>query len=213
MLFSYSKAKGERFGIVDSEDGEYQDYSPESASDFLELADRVGGVVANVLATSPDWEAEPDTDGLGFFCHSEAFVDGMVYYEGVWSSAHTIWDTGAVLLTGTPESFEVDEEPWVDDGSADDDGLMAYWTYDVDERQPCPGAGWDVNDSNAARFFSDIGDTLLTWLPEDFEPAPDAPEPVPPPTDLELMDIANLIAIYNLLSEAGKAYIWSRLGA
>jgi len=91
-----------------------------------------------------------------------------------------------IILTGTPESFMVDEEPWVDDHTADDDGLR-FWMF----TEGCPyedapkvaHTGWTPleNPSGVATCIDLHDGVCYTWLPEDFEPAPE-PELCSPPT-------------------------------
>ena len=145
-----------------------------------------------VMATSPDWDrTESEDDGLRFSGDTEDAR--LVYvnesYESMQKNIHaTCASTGhsnfPVMLTGTPESFMVDEEPWVDDHTADDDGLLFFTVCtegDESDTPLCDDKGWYYDQSNM-EYACENGYTVVSWLPEDFEPAPE-PEPVvtPPP--------------------------------
>jgi hypothetical protein len=92
-------------------------------------------------------------------------------------------DTTLNIFTYTPESFMVDEEPWVDDHTADNDGLLFFTVCiegDECDTPLCDDKGWYYDQSNM-EYACENGYTVVSWLPEDFEPAPE-PEVCSPPT-------------------------------
>ena len=85
-----------------------------------------------VMATSPDWDrTESEDDGEDF--RAWVFSDGAeddYQPTGMMGGrpVSQLGDTTLNIFTYTPESFMVDEEPWVDDHTADDDGLH-FWMF------------------------------------------------------------------------------------
>ena len=135
-----------------------------------------------VMATSPDWDRlESEDDGLGFwYTHEECMTEPDLF--GEMESQRERCDD-LIILTGTPESFMVDDEPWVDDHTADDDGLH-FWMFD-ERGDSTPGyaySGWAIDHKEGIKdCIREYDGVCYTWLPEDFEPAPE-PELCSPPT-------------------------------
>ena len=145
------------------------------------------GPCNKVIATSPDWDrTESEDDGEDF--RAWTFFDGTEdYYQptGMMGGrpVSQLGDTTLNIFTYTPESFMVDEEPWVDDHTADDDGLH-FWMFN-ERGDSTPGythGGWTIDYEEGIKdCIREYDGVCYTWLPEDFEPAPE-PAVTPPPT-------------------------------
>jgi len=148
-----------------------------------------------VMATSPDWDrTDSEDDGLRFWRANDE--DGGLWED--WPSVSlaqcpTTMDPDATLYTATPESFEVEPEPWVDDHTADDDGLLAVSFEEGSDGERLSGSCGACEPLTKVDMFPfRDGDTLfafdvregrynniLTGTPESFEDP--EPEPVSPP--------------------------------
>ena len=141
----------------------------------------------DIMVTSPDWDrTESEDDGEDF--RAWTFFDGTEdYYQptGMMGGrpVSQLGDTTLNIFTYTPESFMVDEEPWVDDHTADNDRLLFFTVCiegDECDTPLCDDKGWYYDQSNM-EYACENGYTVVSWLPEDFEPAPE-PAVTPPPT-------------------------------
>jgi len=136
-----------------------------------------------VMATSPDWDrTESEDDGLRFYDFSHEYLAEVDEIDLDWHDGTENHGRHAAA-TGTPESFMVDEEPWVDDHTADDDGLH-FWMFN-ERGDSTPGythGGWTIDYKEGIKdCIREYDGVCYTWLPEDFEPAPE-PELCSPPT-------------------------------
>ena len=141
-----------------------------------------------VMATSPDWDrTESEDDGLRAYGVVDGAEDNVDVWDGFYPAENLTFlrkhSSDHNIVTATNESFMVDEEPWVDDHTADDDGLH-FWMFN-ERGDSTPGythGGWTIDYKEGIKdCIREYDGVCYTWLPEDFEPAPE-PELCSPPT-------------------------------
>ena len=155
------------------------------SDDLEEVADTVMGLI---MATSPDWDrTESEDDGLRAYGVVDGAEDNVDVWDGFYPAENLTFlrkhSSDHNIVTATNESFMVDEEPWVDDHTADDDGLH-FWMFN-ERGDSTPGythGGWTIDYKEGIKdCIREYDGVCYTWLPEDFEPAPE-PELCSPPT-------------------------------
>lgn len=152
VVFEYEKAKGERFGMIMERENKKQ--SPDETDcmgvladttekDFISCMGKDDFFCEVYLATSPDWEKRAERKGLKALFVREDDIGDYAVIGAMWKlseraarsilkGAPEMKGENWVLLTGTDEDFEEIEEPWVDDHTADDNGLLGISAKIID---------------------------------------------------------------------------------